>query len=108
MKFYKNLYLSDTIKRPGLVKIKLRLHKIVPGIFIIRIAENDSDQLEIISSIYMKQKWFWKQKNEIVGLAGSNNEAIEIVMNITQEVVDKTGAAQIKDYLIQQSKNIEV
>lgn len=104
MKFYRYLYLDPQIKHPILLKQKLRMNKTLPGVYLIRMSENPSDQLEIIQAIYLKQKWMREEKNEIVGIALSKSAAVELVTSIVEDVVNETGGADIKTYLVRKSR----
>ena len=55
MKFYKYLYIGDTVKDPAKAKRKLKLHA-GQLVYVICIAQGN-DQLEIFHSAYLKQKY---------------------------------------------------
>ena len=56
MKFYKYLYIGDTVTNPQKVKRKLKLHAGVQ-VYVITTASS-SDQLEIFHSAYLKQRYY--------------------------------------------------
>ena len=103
MKYYKYLYTSESIRNPGKVKTRLRLHKGTPGYFILYFA-NGNDQLEIMNTVYLKLNYYRKHPPIVVGLAKSYDEAVEIVIKIVNEALKKTGNANIKEYLIKKAK----
>lgn len=105
MKFYKHLYIGDTIKNPAKLKSKLKMHSGV-NIFVIAIACG-ADQLEIYHSAYLKQKYYRYHPPIIVGLASDYKEALQIVLKITEECVLHTGNCNLKDYLKQKAKMSE-
>lgn len=105
MKFYKHLYIGDTIKNPAKMKRKLRMHSGV-NIFVIAIAQG-ADQLEIYHSAYLKQKYYRYHPPIIIGIASDYKEALQIVLKITEECVLKTGNCNLKDYLKQKAKTAE-
>ena len=49
MKFYKNLYVGDTVKKPGKAIKKLKRHKLQPGLYVIA-CDGDTGQLAIYHS----------------------------------------------------------
>ena len=100
MKFYKNLYIGDTIKNPSLVKRKIKYHARQLNIFVIMLASGD-DQLEICHSMLIRQPFYRKKENApyIIGIAGNYEEAVEIVCRITNEAVAMNGNAALKQYL---------
>ena len=97
MKFYRYLYIGDTIKNPSKIKWKLKHHAGVQA-YVISIAADD-DQLEIFHSAYLKQKYFRKHSPIVVGIASNYDEAVQIVMKITQECLERTGNCNLKEYL---------
>lgn len=102
MKFYKYLYIGDTVKNPAKIKRKLKLHAGV-SVFVIAIAHGE-DQLEIYHSAYLKQKYYRYHPPIIVGLATDYKEALQIVLKITEECVSLTGNCNLKEYLKQKAK----
>lgn len=100
MKFYKNLYIGDTIKNPSRVKRKIKYHARQLKVFVVMLASGD-DQLEICHSMLIRQPFYRKKENEpyIIGIAGNYEEAVEIVCRITKEAVARNGNAALKHYL---------
>ena len=98
MKFYKNLYIGDTIHKPDKIIKKLKKYKKQPGIYVIVYAR-DQNQLEIYHSL-MLQQWFYKENPPaILGIAGSQYEAFALIQKIAQEAVEATGQADLTAYL---------
>lgn len=104
MKFYKHLYIGETVKNSGMVKWKLKANAGLFGIFVITLAEG-TDQLEIYDAAFLKQKRhrkFWPPY--IIGIANGQEEAVKMVEQIASECVLATGGAQLKDYLLELEK----
>lgn len=97
MKFYKYLYIGDTVKDPAKVKRKLKQHA-GQLVYVICIAQG-ADQLEIFHSAYLKQKYYRLYPPVIVGIANDYNEAVELVIQITKECLARTGNCNLKEYL---------
>lgn len=97
MKFYKYLYVGDTVKNLSKIKWKLKHHAGM-NVYVITIASG-SDQLEIFHNAYLKQKYFRYHPPIIVGIASDYEEAVQIIVKITQECVESTGACNLKEYL---------
>ncbi len=104
MKFYKNLYIGDTIKNPNRVKRKIKYHAGQLKVFTIMLASGDG-QLEICHSMLLRQPFYKKKENEpyIIGIAGNYEEAVEIVCRIAGEAVAQNGNADLKHYLFPQA-----
>lgn len=100
MVFSRQLYLGEGVKHPTIIKHKLRAHKLSKGTYVLRIAENDSDCLEILQATYYLQPFAHREKNYIVGFASSYNEALELVRKMLQDCIDQTGGVNLRNYLI--------
>ncbi len=99
MKFYRNLYVSESIEDPGMIKWKLKHGVGQFSLYIIALAQN-TDQLDIFNSALLKQKYFDRKNLFIVGLAKGYEEAVILVIRILEESVAKTGEADVKKYLL--------
>lgn len=99
MKFYKNLYIGDTVKKPEKAIKKLKRHKKQPGLFVI-VYDRDISRLTIYHSLMLSQ-WYYKENPPgcIVGLANGREEAFDVIEQIAQESLAATGQAQLVTYL---------
>ncbi len=102
MKFYKYLYVGDTVTDPARIRRRLKLHAGVNA-YVIAMAKGP-DQLEIYHTGYLKQRYYRAHPPIIVGIASSRQEAVEIVVQITQECLDTTGNCNLREYLKQRVK----
>ena len=103
MKFYKHLYIGDTVTNPAKVKWKLK-HHAGTQVFVVSIAFG-ADQLEIFHAAYLKQRYYRYHPPIIVGIASDYEEAVLIIVQITQECVEATGNCNLKEYLKQKAKH---
>ncbi len=102
MKFYRYLYVGDGVKNPQRVKWKLKRHAGVQ-VYVIALAPSP-DQLEIYHSAYLKQKYYRHHPPIIIGIAASYEEAVDLIVKITQECVEALGNCNLKEYLKQKAK----
>ncbi len=103
MKFYKNLYIGDTIKKPDKIKRKLKQHKKMINVFVVVYAEK-TNQLEIYNSLFLQQ-WYYKENPPyIVGIANGQEEAVDIIRKITEETLAQTGNADLIEYLFREGQ----
>lgn len=102
MRFYKHLYIGDTVTNPAKIKRKLKLHAGVSA-YVIALCEGP-DQLEIFHGGYLKQKYYRYHPPVIIGIASDHSEAVGIVLQITQECLDATNGCNLKEYLKQKCK----
>lgn len=100
MKFYKNLYIGDTINDPNKIKRKVRRHAKQLKVFVLILASGN-DQLEICHNTLLTQPYYKKKENEpfVIGIAGNYDEAVALVCRITEEAVEQNGNADLKQYL---------
>ncbi len=98
MKFYKNLYVGESITNPNKVKWKLRRNAGQFKVYIIALAQGDG-QLEIYHCAFLQQKYYRKYPPYIIGIAGGYDEAVELVIKITEAAMEKTGSPDLKKFL---------
>lgn len=98
MKFYKNLYIGDTIKKPDKIKRKLKKYAKLNNVYLIAyMAENR--RLEVYHCLMLQQYYYKENPPYIIGIAGSQDEAAQIICQIAEEAVRKTGKADLVEYL---------
>lgn len=107
MKFYKNLYIGDTITNEKKIKRKLKRHAKQLKVFVILLASGN-DQLEICHSIVLEQPYYRKKENApyIIGIAGNYEEAVTLVCRIAKEAVTQNGNADLKRYLFPETQAV--
>lgn len=97
-----DLYLGDSINENKLDKIIKKLEKkpIFSGIFLITVSRNASDQLDIFDARQLAQSYYKKNPPYVVGIAGSHDEAVELVERLVQECFRARGDCALKEYLL--------
>lgn len=98
MKFYQNLYIGDTIKKPEKIKKKLKRYAKINNVWLISYAK-ENNQLEIYHSLMLQQYYYKENPPYVIGLAGSQSEAEQIICRIAEEAMRKTGSADLTAYL---------
>ena len=98
----KQLYLDEGINREKLDKLKKKLMDtpVLTKVFLITIASNPSDQLDIIESKYLTYPYYNTHELHVVGLAKSNSAAVRLVHTIVQDCLDKQGNVDVKSFLL--------
>lgn len=101
MRFYKNLYLGDTVKRPKRLIRKLKRHKKLLGLYVIAF-DQETDKLEVYHNLMLSQ-WYYKENPPgcIVGLANGKEEAFDVIERIAGEAFAATGRVSLVEYLSQ-------
>lgn len=100
MKWYKNLYLGETIapKARQIMK-KINKNKPVMDVYLITLPSNPAEQLDLIPSWVLLQKGYPTEHIRVVGMAKGREEAMQLVVTLAEEVYEKTGEANITEYL---------
>ncbi len=78
---------------------KIRNKKLTPDVYVISLASNSENLLDIIPSIELLQKGYPKEQVRIIGLAMGKNEAVELVRKIVDETYQATGNVKVEEYL---------
>lgn len=104
MKFYKNLYIGDTIRNPGKTRRKLKRHAKLQNVYVIAYME-ESGQLSIYHNLMFQQRYYREHPPYVIGIAGNHDEAVEIICRIAQESVRETGQADLTAYLLGRAMN---
>lgn len=106
MKFYKNLYIGDSIKKPDKIKRKLKKYSKLNNVYVITYTEQ-SGQLEIYHCLMLQQFYYKENPPYIIGIAGSQDEANQIICRIAEEAVSLTGQADLVAYLFSEQQTDE-
>lgn len=104
MKFYKNLYVGDTIKNPAKIRRKLKKYAKLNNVYLITYME-ENRQLEIYHCLMLQQYYYKDNPPYIIGIAGSQEEAAQIICRIAEESVSKTGKADLVEYLFMDERS---
>ena len=104
MKYYRYLYVDENIKDIDKVKQKLNLHRELIGLYLICLSK-DNDELFIMSSYFLKLKYYRKNPVIIVGIMKSYDACVDTIIAMTEDSVKRTGEADLKKYLIKRTKS---
>ena len=101
VKFYKYLYTTEKYKsKKDKICRKLKWNMGQINVYVIALSTGE-DQLEIFHSALLKQKAFRKNNPVfVVGIANGYGEAVELIQTIVQDIYEKTGTADIKEYIL--------
>lgn len=95
------LYLGESINVKKLDKIKKKLENspLFSSVFLIALSRNASDQLEIYKAKQLTFQYYQEFPPFIVGIAGSQEEAVSLVEKIVKECLSARGDCALKEYL---------
>ena len=102
--WYKNLYLGNTVRGQERKLIRrLEKGKPVPGVWLVTIASNEENNLDLIPSELLLQKALRVQCPMIVGIGFTRLEALLILVQIVQEVYRETKDMNIRAWLLERA-----
>lgn len=105
MEWYRDLYAGESIlHRQEKIKWKIMHNAGMLFVYVITLAANKKNLLDIIPSRELLQKAFPKQELYIIGLAGNYEEALELAGHIVSDVYRATGGFDIRGYIEQKGK----
>ena len=105
MKWYTDLYVGETArKRKKKIIRKLKVNAGMLDVYLVTLASNKRDMLDIISSAYLKQAAVRRRLPMIVGIACGYEEAVELAAQMVQEAYKETGNTDVPRYLAQKVK----
>nr|WP_297768687.1 hypothetical protein [uncultured Butyrivibrio sp.] len=98
--FSKDLYWGTSVKKRALVKWNLYHGCGQFNIFCVTKAMNQNDQLDIIHCAFLRQPYYRVHPVFIYGIASSYEEALDIVLRISQEASIAGLDGKLSDYLL--------
>lgn len=100
MKWYDDLYVGESIiHKTNKIKWKILHNAGQIRIYVITLASNNKNLLDIIPSQELMQKGYPKKDLYVVGLAKGYDESVEVAASIIDEVYRQTGAFEVASYL---------
>ena len=95
-----HVYIGESIRReaPRMLRAAKR-GKVPQDCWLITLAENPGDELEIIHSYFMKLELVSRKLPKIVGIAGTRGEAFDLLLEMTKDCFRERGDACLKEYL---------
>lgn len=100
MVWYKHLYTDEgTVRKKEKIKWKICHNAGQLDIYVIALAQNRQNLLEIISTLELMQKAYPKERLVVIGLAKGYESACELACRIVMEAYEATGAFDVRAYL---------
>lgn len=103
MKFYRRLYVGESVKKVNRVKWRLCIGAGQFRVYVIALSQN-SDQLDIFHCALLKQKHFDKKNLYVAGIAGNKAEAYQLVGKMLADTLAAGMDGNIKEYLLKTAK----
>ncbi len=101
MKWYDKLYVGESIARKAnRIKWKINHNAGTFDVYVITLASNPSNLLDLIPARELLQKHYPKKELYIIGLAKGYEEACTVVCEIIKEVYAQTREVDVRRYLL--------
>lgn len=108
IKCYCNLYTGTSVtNKKNQYLLDLMNGKFTHSVHLITLAQGMQNHLEIFSSSLLRQQVYDEKEIFVVGIAGKYYEAVALVEEIVQDVLEQTGNTQIRNYIETQQKVFE-
>lgn len=105
MKYYKYLYISDSLKsKKDKIIQKLNKNKLQFDVFLVTLPRTKHNQLEIINSQILLQPSYPKEDLFVVGIFSSYDEAVEMIETIAQKVYSDMQGIDIRNYILKKEQ----
>ena len=97
MNWYKNLYLGEEAgKKKTKIINQLDRHQLSFGVYVITLASNGKDLLDVLPAFMLYRDNM--REREILGIAITKDEALEVCGQIISDVYSKTGAYDVRRF----------
>ena len=106
MNWYKGMYLSGSVERDAARLMREMENGRFPDrVWVISIPVSSGDQLDIRKASSLAYHGLWEDIPMIAGLAGSKDEAVELVQRMVGDCLAKRGDALVRQFLTEQGKD---
>lgn len=101
MRWMNHLYTGDRASlREKELKAGIRDRKWSADTYVLMPASNPRDQVDILHANFLRQPHYRNQRElTIIGIASGKQDALNLLMRITDECVRLTGGADLRSYL---------
>ena len=100
--YHPELYVGDSIswKKLDKIKRKLQTKPLLANVFLITIASNPRDQLDILDARQLAQPHYNGVELYVVGIASNYEEAVALLEKIVKKCLKERGDCALKEYLL--------
>ena len=99
MKFFENLYLGPKVPNVSKIKKQIMNKSYFVNAYVIALANGD-DQLDIFDAKVLRQSYYRANPRTIVAIAADYDEAVELLMQITQDALRQGYQGRLKEFLV--------
>ncbi len=99
MKWYKDLYIGDSLQKNKDKVIRRVMQNVLqPGLYLITLARNEQDNFVVLPSMVLLQRNFNKDDLLILGIAKGQDECNELIVDMIADALKEYDIDNIKKY----------
>lgn len=100
MRYFRYMWIGRSLdgRRTEVVR-KLKAGTLPKSVYVLAVPESGTHVLDIYQGNVLKQKYFKKSQQIVIGIAGSYDEAAELSGSIIGSVYQSTGDVRLLNYL---------
>lgn len=101
LEFSPKLYWGEGMDPKDLDRLSKKLtdSPLLSDLVLLTLPENDSDQIDLIPSKYLVQPFYAEHALKVVGIASDREDAISLVMKITEDCLAFRKDCSLKEFL---------
>lgn len=101
MRWYRKLYIGENARKNRFKFVwKVKHRRIVWEGYVITLASNEQNLLDIIPVSELLQPYYQKKDFFVIGIAKGYQESLEVVKNIIDEVYQTTGGFDVRKFVL--------
>ena len=77
----------------------VRSGRYVKDVYVLIEPLSEGNQIEVLQSYYLRQRYYQETDPMILGVAKGKGEALDLVLQLTQEAVDRFGRPDLRAYV---------
>ncbi len=100
MRFLGSLYLGEKARETAeQVMDDVRSGRYVKDLYVLIEPLSDANQIEVLQAYYLRQRYYQEKDPMILGVAKGKSEALDLVLQMTQEALDRFGRPDLRAYV---------
>ena len=107
VKYYNNLYFSESLTKPKVkeqLKVELKENKLDVDLYLLVLSTNQQLGIEFLKVSYLLQGFFKDKSFFVIGIAKNYEEAKELLKKILEDVMQHTGGLNVREFFGVRSK----
>ena len=100
MRFLKTLYIGESARNTAEQMVEdVRSGRYVKDVYVLIEPLGEGEQIQVLQSYYLRQRYYQERDPMVLGVAKGKSEAIQLVVQMTQEAQDHFGRPDLRAYV---------